>query len=376
MHCVGHNYIGQTLQPGIKFMDGVKTKFTLHGTGWKKYAVDRVDHLIKKERFDIFGILLDTFMMMEADFLHLDTSPAKTFFYFPSDGGGCLPRGCENILKKVNMPIAMSRFGQRQVKLVYDIDAEFIPHGFDKNIFYKESVEVKAKARAKWLLTNKFVVGAVARNQGRKALDRTLKAFKLFCVDKPDAVLLLHCDPQDVAQSFYLPDLINTLKLNNRVLFTGTTFHNPFTYDQMREVYNLMDVFFLSTTGEGFGVPTIEAMACGVPQVQTDYTTSRELLLDDGLQTGLLVNLVGSDESSPDPHTNQVLDGTITGNWNVERGFMGLNDAKVKLDMLYYDRKLLTVLGVNCVRKAAKLYAWEKIMPRWNEVLEKLQNEF
>ena len=35
---------------------------------------------------------------------------------------------------------------------------------------------------------------------------------------------------------------------------------NGFDWNQMNEVYNLMDVFFLSTSGEGFGVPTIEAM--------------------------------------------------------------------------------------------------------------------
>ncbi len=52
-------------------------------------------------------------MAFEAGFMNIDTSPAKTFFYFPSDGGGGLPIGCEAILKKINVPIAMAKFGQK-----------------------------------------------------------------------------------------------------------------------------------------------------------------------------------------------------------------------------------------------------------------------
>ena len=35
--------------------------------------------------------------------------------------------------------------------------------------------------------------------------------------------------------------------------------------EEMVDIYNMMDVFALPTAGEGFGIPTIEAMACGKP---------------------------------------------------------------------------------------------------------------
>ena len=35
------------------------------------------------------------------------------------------------------------------------------------------------------------------------------------------------------------------------------------------------------TTGEGFGMPLAEAMSCEVPVVAVDYTTTKELLIDE-----------------------------------------------------------------------------------------------
>jgi len=175
------------------------------------------------------------------------------------------------------MPIAMSKFAALQAKKVHGIDSVYIPHGYDKKLFFPID---KNEAKRKLGLQGKFVVGTVARNQGRKMLDRTIKAFAIFCRDKPDAVLLMHTDPTDIAAGIDLNQLITRFQLQNRVFYTGTTFYKSFDYNKMNEIYNAMDLFFLSTSGEGFGIPTIEAMACGVPQVVTDYTTTKELVTD------------------------------------------------------------------------------------------------
>jgi len=368
-HCIAHNYFGNTLSP-YKFRDGTKNNFFLHGTGKAKYAVDMIKPIIDKEEIDYFGILLDTFMLMEANFLNIDTSPSKTFFYYPSDGGGTLPINCDQILKKVHVPIAMSKFGQLQAKKIHGIDAEYIPHAFDDKVYYPLSDKEKEKIRESWLMKNKFVVGVVARNQGRKMLDRTLKAFKIFCMNKPDAVLLLHCDPDDLAQSFSIKELINRLQLNNRVVFTGATFYKPFSEKEMNEIYNLMDVFLLSTSGEGFGVPIIEAMGCGIPQLVTDYTTTKELLVDD-IQTGFPIKLVGT-EVSPYPHHRELIEGTITGSWNVERAVMSIEDCANKLTQLYENKKLREEFSKNSIKKAKKYYTWGKVIPQWKKIIRRI----
>ncbi len=44
-----------------------------------------------------------------------------------------------------------------------------------------------------------------------------------------------------------------------------------FTDEQMARLYNHADAFVFPTKAEGFGLPTIEALACGVPVITTNY---------------------------------------------------------------------------------------------------------
>jgi glycosyltransferase involved in cell wall biosynthesis len=288
-------------------------------------------------------------------FIGLDFAPAKTIFYYPSDGGGGMPLGCENILRKVNCPVAMSRFAQRQVQELYNFKTNYIPHALDTKIYYPLSKEEKQKIRERWGLQDKFVVGVVARNQGRKMLDRTIKSFAMFTKEHQDAMLFMHTDPYDCAAPFDIVQLLNRYKLSNRVIFSGMKFFDGFDYKQMNEVYNLFDVFFLTTSGEGFGIPIIEAMACEVPVVATDYTTTRELLIEDGV-CGFPVKVSSE----------------LTGSWNVERAIMDDNEGCKALDILYKDKELKEQMGKIGKQKIDNLYNWEVVGKQWNNLVGEL----
>jgi glycosyltransferase involved in cell wall biosynthesis len=45
----------------------------------------------------------------------------------------------------------------------------------------------------------------------------------------------------------------------------------------MGEFYNCMDVHLITTRGEGFGIPVLEAQACGVPVITGGWTACKEL---------------------------------------------------------------------------------------------------
>jgi glycosyltransferase involved in cell wall biosynthesis len=351
---LAHNYIGQPIPPGLKLKDGTEFKFTVLGGSPKPYSQDLISPYIKKLNIDIFCILLDTFMVYPW-LLNMDFSPAKTIFYFPSDGGGGMPLGCENILKKVNCPVAMAKFGQRQVKELYQIDTKYIPHAIDTKVYYPLSKEEREKIKEKWGLKDKFVVGVVQRNQGRKMPDRLIKSFSIFAKNHPDAVLFLHTDPQDVAAPFDLTQLILREKIQNKVIFSGMNFFNGFDYKQMNEVYNLMDVFFLTTSGEGFGIPIIEAMACGITPVVTDYTTTQELLIEEGV-CGVPVKVAAE----------------LTGSWNVERAIMSDEDGAQALEYLYNNPKVREDLGKVGIEKVKKFYNWNSVGEEWNKLVKEL----
>jgi glycosyltransferase involved in cell wall biosynthesis len=369
-HQLAHNYIGQDIKPGLEFKDGTKLNYWLHGNGLKPYGQDIMTHRIRELKIDIFGILLDTFMLYPW-LIDTDLSPAKTFFYFPTDGENAMPLGCDKILQKVHFPICMSKFGQQQVWNKYKIKCDHIPHGVDKHQFYPLNDEERKKLRQekivyllngnqmlpiKGVLADKFVIGVVARNQGRKMLDRTFKTMGILRDVLPNAVLYLHIDPYDAAGTFNIPQLIEDYRLHGKVFFSGMSFFRGFEHKEMNDVYNVMDCFFLSTSGEGFGIPIIEAMSAGVPVVATDYTTTKELVTDNN--AGIAVPM----------------DTTVLGSWNVERGIMKIESAADAIVKLANDEKLREELGANGRKAVLEQYDWEVLIPKWREFLKKIED--
>lgn len=133
----------------------------------------------------------------------------------------------------------------------------------------------------------------------------------------------------------------------------------------MNEVYNVIDVFLLSTSGEGFGIPIIEAMACEVPVLATDYTTTPELVKLNN--AGLGINLSGTEElnmfgTESKEYDSKVQDGTITGSWEVERGFCSIQDAVTKLKFLYDNPILCKQMGMNGRKAVLEKYDFENII--------------
>jgi glycosyltransferase involved in cell wall biosynthesis len=355
-HYQAHNIIGQNIMPGLTFEDGRKLNFTIHGTGRMPYSQDLLIPKIRQMKPDVFITLLDTFMLYPW-YPQMDFAPAKTIFYFPSDGGG-FPLGCEQILRKCNVPVAMSRFGQKQLWEDHKIKCEYIPHAVDTENYFPMTPEQRLELRRKWGLEGKFVVGSVFRNQGRKMPDRQLRAFAEFAKGKDDAIFLLHTDPTDVASVFNIIEFIKKLGIENKVRFTGMTFHKGFTYKEMNNVYNLMDVHFLSTSGEGFGVPIIEAAACGIPGIVTDYTTTQELLIEGGV-CGLAV-----------PISSELM-----GNWNVDRGIMDIDKGAEALQMMYDNPLMRKEMGDIGREKVLREYSWDVVNKQWIDLIERITNE-
>jgi glycosyltransferase involved in cell wall biosynthesis len=58
--------------------------------------------------------------------------------------------------------------------------------------------------------------------------------------------------------------------------------YDPLPPATMAQVYSAMDVLLNPAMGEGFGVPVLEAAACGVPSIVTDFTAMPEVAGDAG----------------------------------------------------------------------------------------------
>jgi glycosyltransferase involved in cell wall biosynthesis len=179
-------------------------------------------------------------------------------------------------------PIAMSQFGVAMCERI-GLNALYVPHAIDTTVFAPMD---RQEARSLTSLpSDRYIVGMVAANKGnpsRKAFPQQLEAFKLFQQRyEPDAALYLHTSTgQYEGDAVNLIDLCDALELvpGRDVLFVDQYSYRLGCPDaQMAALYNSFDVLINASLGEGFGIPIVEAQACGTPVVVGDWTAMGEL---------------------------------------------------------------------------------------------------
>jgi glycosyltransferase involved in cell wall biosynthesis len=118
-----------------------------------------------------------------------------------------------------------------------------------------------------------------------KGFDEIIDLMPRLLVRYPDLKYLIVGDGLDRER---LAGKARALKLDDKVIFAGRVAeHEKVAY------YNLADAYVMPSSGEGFGIVLIEALACGVPVVGSSVDGSRETLLDGRL--GRLVDPADAD---------------------------------------------------------------------------------
>ena len=176
-------------------------------------------------------------------------------------------------------PIAMSRHGEKLLKAAGFTSTVFVPHGVDADVF-KPPADRDA-LREKWKVSGRFVIGIAAANKDgvRKGLSEQFAAFARFRKTHDDALLLVHSMVKYPTSQLDLERLAFRLGISEHVRFTDqyAQVAGLMRSAHMAEWYGLCDVFSNCAYGEGFGIPVIEAQACGTPVVVTDCSAMTEL---------------------------------------------------------------------------------------------------
>jgi FkbM family methyltransferase len=176
------------------------------------------------------------------------------------------------------VPIAMSRFGER---LLTDAGfvPEYVPHGIDLGVFHPGD---QAEAReATSIPSDAFVVGMVANNVGRdgsrKAFTEQIAAFAELRRKHSDAFMVIHTDVDQPIGVRLRPFLERTLPNGSYTYSDQYAYRRGMPPAAIAQIYRSLDLFTNCSYGEGFGIPIVEAQACGVPVCVTDATAMPEL---------------------------------------------------------------------------------------------------
>ncbi|HTS54300.1 MAG TPA: glycosyltransferase family 4 protein [Burkholderiales bacterium] len=286
----------------------------------------------------------------------MELTDTPWLLYFPVDGDTQeerLPPSWIELLREVDVPIAMSRYGQRVAERC-GIRCEYIPHGVDLDIFSPPPDREQAKARLG--AQGKFLVLSDSRNQPRKLLPRLLDVFARFAAQRPDALLHLHTDPDDEFSKspYYSYDLradVRHLGLDTRVRFTpGFTMKQGtgLPLSELAACYQAADVHLLASSGEGFGLPTLQAAAAGAVPLASAYSASLELV--EGHGQAIAVSEWSETE------------------FGIRRALIDVKDASDKLAHYYEDRALLREHSAKA-RQFALAYGWEAVVDQWDRLL-------
>jgi len=132
----------------------------------------------------------------------------------------------------------------------------------------------------------------VSANKGicpnRKSFPEAFLAFAMWAQKHDDVVLYIHTEDRGAMGGINLRDLAEACSIpENKIQFVDQyAYRVGVPNEVLAAVYTAMDVFLQPSMGEGFGIPAIEAQACGTPIIVTNSTASPELVGDGWLVEG------------------------------------------------------------------------------------------
>lgn len=177
-----------------------------------------------------------------------------------------------------------ARWGEAQLRAAGVTNVRYIPHGVNTTVYAPLSQAERAAARRRaGLPDGAFVIGMVAANKGypsRKCFPEQLLAFKIFQERHPEAVMYLHTLRSEAQGGIDFDVLLRRvgLTVGKDVFFTDQyAYMMGLPETSMAQMYNTFDVLSAASMGEGFGIPIVEAQACGVPVVTADNSAMPEL---------------------------------------------------------------------------------------------------
>lgn len=200
-----------------------------------------------------------------------------------------LERGVEQYCKRADIILTVSEFSRREIVKYLSIPEKkikVVPNGVDLELYRDNySDDEIGSARAKYQVPAQYVL-YLGTLEPRKNIERLIEAYAKLKMKADDCPSLVLAGKKGWMYDGIF-DKVKKLKLENAVVFTG--------YVEENDVPCLLagaKFFLFPSIYEGFGMPPLEAMACGTPVIASNTSSLPEVVGD----AGILVNPESVDE--------------------------------------------------------------------------------
>lgn len=248
--------------------------------------------------------------------------------------------------------ITPSQWGQG-VLAAQDIKSEYIPCGINLNTY-----SIDPAGRERWRAQIKpeidsktFLIGSVGINSGspdRKGYGFEFDVIKEFSQRHKDIRVYIHTSATGDGAAINLLDLRRELGLEDVIAFSRPSGGLGETDLYMKDMYNAFDVLLHCGVAEGFGMPLIEAQACGTPVVVNACTSMSEL--------------VGYGSYGAEPECDMIV------NTSTRIAVPSVTNLLEKLELAYDDWKRGPV-DRESVRANVQRFEESKVYEQWKPIL-------
>lgn len=236
--------------------------------GAETLLTDKEIEMIKRKDYDINLIITNPI------FWRMYTNVKRNWVFLVWEGDKipksfvreCLNKDVEYILvpsKHTKMALEQSSIYYLNTKEAILVNKKIkeVPHGVNLDLFYP-----KEKPTDKF----RFLCNKGFRNlEDRGGIQYAIQAYLEEFTNKDNVELIIKINPAYPVGD--LNSLIKNLSPNRTDLPSIQFIIQNIPYDKLVNLYNQCNVFVSSTRAESFNLPCLEAMACGLPVITTNF---------------------------------------------------------------------------------------------------------
>ena len=291
-------------------------------------------------------------------------------FYVTLDGLPIHPQWIDP-LKYVNLLIAMTNWAAEEYYKV-GFSPAWLHHGINSKWWKLDSNKLeKYSVRHKYGIKDDTVVFVNWDiPQHRKRTDALLRCWKDFHPEKKNAVLILYTDWNlERSLGWNVEDLIKQYGVPRKTILSPTELQGtPKFYDsaerpeRLKDFACMGDIYPSTTSGEGFGMCGLEAMAMGIPVIITDYAASSEVHKKGSILIPTYEGRTGRFRLDDRRRS-------------VEAGIVDEAKFTAALQYLYENKEARLKLGEEALRWSRRFDFQKQIIPKWQSLLGGLNTD-